>query len=505
MGHCVMVNIPSEYLNLCNMLTSRGVPDSLYGRELSLWDRVDLYGKDYLIYQPKSDGDVTPIDLSKSIVTANFKPFPVEIEKIAPALEFLGDQEMAWGKIESWLKQKEDPYFVLKGPAGTGKTHLLYMLSLLKQHKVHFCAPTNKATKVLSKLVQTEAKTIYSLLGLRMEQKEDKLELTIPKNRPHIKRGSIIVLDECSMVGSQLLDILFEAVALYGIKILFSGDSYQLPPIGEKASKAWKTTVNPNHRANMRKVIRFGDQILGMALRIRKVIKDRNFSAQPPIYSDNDGTKGIWALDDFDFKKRLLTEADAPEVFRDIKVICWRNKTVDYWTKLIRKKLGFTKSYEVGDLLMLAAPYMDGDDILAHIDDEGVVLEVSQGNYTVDGIKVPVYFVLLDLGDNRLQLRIPIKEDDTLDRYLAILAKDARNSRKNYERALLWKKFWGVKNQFHSCRFSYSLTCHRIQGTTLTTTYTCVSDIMANMLNPLESYQCLLTGTTRATTRVITN
>ena len=61
-----------------------------------------------------------------------------------PALN--DEQRAALTMIQAWHEGGEDPFFVLAGSAGTGKTFL--MQQFLREHKgrVVFTAPTNKAT-----------------------------------------------------------------------------------------------------------------------------------------------------------------------------------------------------------------------------------------------------------------------------------------------------------------------------------------------------------------------
>lgn len=64
-----------------------------------------------------------------------------------PQIVLNDDQQKAFKAIRKWLASSE-PYFALKGYAGTGKSLLMSYVSKL-DYNFYFSAPTNKAAKVL--------------------------------------------------------------------------------------------------------------------------------------------------------------------------------------------------------------------------------------------------------------------------------------------------------------------------------------------------------------------
>lgn len=401
------------------------------------------------------------------------------------------DQSQAWEKLQRWVRS-DKPYFVLRGYAGTGKTFLMKLLAGLSGVNVYYTAPTNKAAKVLSSAVGKAAKTTYSFLGLRLVAEEDKRVLDFSRDRPYIPEGSVIVVDEASMVNRELRAFLLRVQQENRCKILFVGDPAQLPPIGERISTCWKVTGDADCRAVLKHVMRNDNQLLALSMAVRKCLKTKTWNS--PLRNDNDGRdKGVFFTSQAGFRKSLL-ETELEE-FDGTKIIAWRNKTVDAYNKLIRQHFGFGEEYCTGDRLLLASPIEEGGQIIAHTDEEFVVTEIDEGTYTVDDIKIPVYNINVT-GDQTLSLRVPINTVK-LDMLLARKSHAARRATGG-QRTRLWKEFWNVKAQFHDVRYGYAMTAHRAQGTTLKAVYIDQHDILANSNQP-EAFRCLYVGVTRPT------
>ena len=78
----------------------------------------------------------------------DYRPDWVEPAIIPPRFTLNPDQQKAVDAIMQWMGSGE-PYFLLFGAAGTGKTYAVQALIDQINGKIVFTAPTNKATKVL--------------------------------------------------------------------------------------------------------------------------------------------------------------------------------------------------------------------------------------------------------------------------------------------------------------------------------------------------------------------
>lgn len=465
-----------EAIELESLLRYKGIltPDTDHS---TLTDLVNFYGVSYTHYGP----------LVKDIDVLDSNQTPQE-------LKLSNDQTAAWEKLQKWVTN-DKPYFVLKGFAGTGKTYLLQLLNKLPV-SIFYSAPTNKAAKVLGKSVGCIAKTTYSMLGLRMEQVEDELVLTATGNPPYFPRGSILVIDEASMVGTQLFTAIQEACERCGIKILFVGDPAQLPPVGETSSKSWRVTEDPDSKAMLKEVMRYDNQLLVLATSLRDCIKNKDWVS--PLRNDHTDA-GIWKWRSQDIFERNLVKQVLSGDLLDTKVIAWRNKTVNRYNALIRKTLGYTDTYCVNDVLLLAEPIEDNGSLIAHTDDEYVIQNIHDSSVTLDKGDAIDTWQLHVTGDQSLVLNIA-KDQSQVDSVLARKARIARGCSGSHRR-MAWQDFWATKARFNKVRYGYALTAHRAQGSTYKNVWLDQMDILANH-NKREAFRCLYVAATRPTTNL---
>ena len=197
-----------------------------------------------------------------------------DMEETIPSAPSLNMEQLeAIESIQDWLKTPSS-YYLLSGAAGTGKTFCVQELVNRVRGKIVFTAPTNKATKVLRVTLTTDeytpiCKTIYSLLGLQLTPNGAVKQIKSPEDPVDLSTIKLIVVDEASMVNGILTEEIKKAVGNYKLKVLFMGDENQLPPVGEGLSQVWKTVEN---RSELFQVMRFENQILELANRIKKQV-----------------------------------------------------------------------------------------------------------------------------------------------------------------------------------------------------------------------------------------
>jgi len=186
-----------------------------------------------------------PLDKTSDIASLLQRFFPFEATEI---------QKKAMVYLERFLvSRKDNCTFILKGFAGTGKTTLISALvNYLKSVKVTsiLMAPTGRAAKVFSYYSGQPAFTIHKLIYTRKNDSENNSGFVLKENK---WKNAVFVVDEASMISDQgglrqtqwqkssLLDDLMEYVfSGENCKLIFLGDTAQLPPVHMEMSPALK-------------------------------------------------------------------------------------------------------------------------------------------------------------------------------------------------------------------------------------------------------------------------
>jgi ATP-dependent DNA helicase PIF1 len=191
-------------------------------------------------------------------------------------MDFSKEQQIAYDKYIAGNN------IFITGPGGTGKTALIRHIQKDASKKginIQVCALTGCAAVLL----ECKAKTIHSWAGIGLGNGTiENIINKIVKNK-YIKSKwteiNILIIDEVSMMSQklfELLDIIGKVVRrnqkpFGGIQMIFSGDFYQLPPVGSKddletlkfcfESPLWIETFALENHVNLCKIFRQNDAI----------------------------------------------------------------------------------------------------------------------------------------------------------------------------------------------------------------------------------------------------
>jgi len=172
------------------------------------------------------------------------KNFPVIEGDLSDDFNWSSCQTMALSDIAAWSYRPDELFWGLTGSAGTGKTTVMKeVLNVIKQkYGVCVSAPTHKAKEVISRATGLNSETVQRLLGLKPDLEVENFNINKIvfdyKSKPLIQKFSLVIIDEASMLNSDLLTYLKDQARRYKVKILFVGDALQLPPVGEDVSPA---------------------------------------------------------------------------------------------------------------------------------------------------------------------------------------------------------------------------------------------------------------------------
>ena len=449
-----------------------------------------------------------------SISNANLKN-PTSISS------FTEGQSKAYVELIDWINAAYNPNDnkrALIGPAGTGKTYLVRALitnSNLSYSTIGVAAPTHKACRVLQEsinLPNIKASTLQSDLGLRLNFDVDKFDINNPpfdpKGRIKIDKYKIYIVDESSMINKGLCTFLEKICKSKECKLLYIGDSYQLPPVNEYKSMAFEGI----RKYELTEIVRQEEDnpVLSLLNILRDDIKNNknNFLAylmNNRSRFDADNIKGYAVMNNDDFCKEMLTYFSDEQITKNVdfvKIIAYTNRAVGNWNKFIRKNIivSANKSIITKDDLFISYITLVDEfmSIIIQNSEEYIVKDIVDYVHPKYGLKG---FIVKFQAIHGGQVTSPFFVIDHTDRetllsYVAItdrLIEDAKNASR-FTRATKWREYYKFKESSlllcniadskgqitysRDIDYGFALSAHKSQGSTFDTVFVDLDDIV---------------------------
>lgn len=391
------------------------------------------------------------------------------------------------------FNDNKDALFLLKGYAGTGKTTVIgsFVNTLWKANKKSvLLAPTGRAAKVISVYSKKPAFTIHKKIYFPKKNTNGSVDFVLQANK---HRNTIFIVDEASMIpdGKQnqqlfdsksLLDDLINYVSSgHNCKLIFVGDTAQLPPVKLKVSPALdEETLNYQFNKKvisieldevMRQHLNSGILVNATYLRlaIENEIEDFKFSIKyPDIKRLEDG---------YDIEDALVSAYDSDGI-EDTAIIVRSNKRANQYNQQIRFRIrGQENEISTGDYVMVVKNnyYWLSDSSSAGFIANGDICEVLR----IISIKelygfhfAEVSLRMIDYPDmqpfdtvlllDTLTSESPSLTYEESNKLYEAIKEDYTHEKSKYKQYLAIKK-----NKYFNAlqvKFSYAITCHKSQG-----------------------------------------
>ncbi len=445
------------------------------------------------------------------------------------------EQQKLFVMLDTFL-QSDQPWsaFVLKGYAGTGKTTaisaLVKMLAGYKLKSV-LLAPTGRAAKVLAGYSGRQAYTIHKKIYRKKSATDFGSAFVLAENK---HKGTIFIVDEASMITDQRNDtdlgpkqsggLLHDLVRYVyetdtNCRIIFVGDTAQLPPVGSQESPALSEALLKQeydlevHSIELKEVLRQDKSsgILENATAVRDLISSEDIKA--PRFQ----TKGFPDFYRINGERLLdgLNYAYDKYGVENTLVVCRSNKSANLYNQHIRAQILYREEEITGgDHIMIVKnnyfwlPEESESAFIANGDIAKVIR--IRAEQEIHGFRFcEATLQMIDIpGEPIITAKIML---DTLSSESPNLAYDQQKSLydsvlKDYEWIKTKKeRMEKIRNDpFYNAlqiKFAYAVTCHKSQGGQWPCVFIDQGYLTEEMLNK-DFLRWLYTAITRASKEV---
>lgn len=336
-------------------------------------DKAGFYVKKSPIQEIEVTKDATPNILEVNGININLRDIGIDFTLNKDQLEAV--QNFADWTDNKPLGDKVQDVFSLIGNAGTGKTTLVNVfIEYAKNKKKHILASamTHRAVKVQKSFygnkVRTE--TFHSAIGLRGDVNTDFFNAGdikfIRSAKAAVKYGSILIIDEASMLNNSLYDTLMELKDKEGFKVLFVGDDAQHKPIRQQGtSKVFNSDSKFVKRLDTVERQAIDNKLLTTLNKLRVNqgvnLKPLGNTRTSSVNENNEGIEWVMDTQFNEYIDKIFNSQEFEDQSMYAAIVAYKNATVSKYNKLTRKILGRTQEVEVGEKMVGYATYLENN------------------------------------------------------------------------------------------------------------------------------------------------
>ena len=435
-------------------------------------------------------------------------------------------QEILIGQLTDFIfNPKANRIFIVKGFAGTGKTSLISALvKTLEDIKVKtlLLAPTGRAAKVFSSYAGKNAFTIHRKIYRQKSAKDGFGEFVLNKN---LYSNLIVIVDEASMIsdsmsegtvfgsGRLLADLMSFVNEGQNCKLVFIGDTAQLPPIGIIISPALDKNELSLYMPvagefQLTDIVRQNKDsgILRNATLVRNQITTDNLTLPRLLHHGLSDVAFVNGQEIIDILERVYNQYGIEEVI----ILCRSNKKSNQYNAGIRKQVLYREEeLSSGDLLMVVKNnyfwLREQQDI--EFIANGDIIRILKVRKYAERYGFRFAFVLMQLIDYNIEFEAWILMDTLTSDTASLSPEDNRrlyySVNEDYSHLeSRSKQYKAVKeDQFFNAlqvKYAYAVTGHKAQGGQWKAVFI-DQGYMNNERIDMEYLRWLYTAITRAT------
>lgn len=423
------------------------------------------------------------------------------------------DQQRALDLLEETYHSHRDQHiggiFQIDGPAGTGKTELIRVLTeRFTSRSIVVCAPTHKACQVLQERLANDTSLQVTTCHRYLEgytrftktgQATWKFKLdtlTLP---------DLIVLDEVSMVGTELFDAFQLLVEQRQAFIVTTGDRCQLPPVDLVDTPFYtRYPVHISLTRNMRnQQVSFNaclDQLRQYILDPTKAPTRAQLVCEylanfVPTYTPQWGRVNV-----NDIPTEILK---AYAKSKDVIMLAHRTNTRDNTVQQLNQRLrtylfGNVGEYAIGDRLIFTDYFKTATlDQIFHTNDRATVLQVEVVPRTFYGETYRAFRLdLVPVQQNHARVEVYRIHPEDRERWQAhdqrvrdeiktMLELKPHTTQSAQDE--LWNKYYDAKKAIDApVDYAYCLSIHKSQGSSYQSVFVFLSDFAWMLYRPKD-------------------